>query len=116
MATPLRRRAFTLVELLVVIAIIGILVALLLPAVQAAPRSFARRMQCGNNLKQLTLALHDYSDSYQRLPPAYVRVYFTPGAASTDADTERRGNWGWGGLSFPLWSKNRCMIRSPSAP
>jgi prepilin-type N-terminal cleavage/methylation domain-containing protein len=77
------RAAFTLVELLVVVAIIGVLVALLLPAIQAA-REAARRASCGNNLKQLGLALQNYHDARKAFPYASVSLSAIPAGNSTE--------------------------------
>ena len=101
------RRGFTLVELLVVIAIIGILVGLLLPAVQAA-REAARRMQCGNNVHNLALAMANYESTYKRFPagctgwaPTNVGAGRASGGSGQDNGQFFNGMWNWSAFVLP---------------
>jgi prepilin-type processing-associated H-X9-DG protein/prepilin-type N-terminal cleavage/methylation domain-containing protein len=92
-----QRLAFTLIELLVVISIIGVLIALLLPAVQAA-RESARRTQCVNNLKQLGVAMHTYESASRCFPPGYVSNFDTSG-------TDTGPGWGWAAMLLPQFEQ-----------
>jgi prepilin-type N-terminal cleavage/methylation domain-containing protein/prepilin-type processing-associated H-X9-DG protein len=99
------RRAFTLIELLVVIAIIGLLVALLLPAVQAA-RESARRTQCSNNLHQIGIALQSYESAFRSLPAGYISQFTVDTGGISSGDTGP----GWGWASFLLTSLEETSL------
>lgn len=96
------KKAFTIVELLVVIAIIGVLIALLLPAVQQA-REAARQATCQNNLKQLSLAIHNYADANKQLPPGWI---YERNTGLTTTENNYVANPSWGFFILPFTEEN----------
>ena len=108
-----KRNAFTLIELLVVIAIIGVLVGLLLPAVQQA-REAARRMACGNNIKQLAMSIANYESAMKRYPPG-CQTFYDVDSSVTQADGDDA--WGWAVNVLPFIEQQPLFdALSPNTP
>lgn len=105
---PKRRFGFTLVELLVVIAIIGVLVALLLPAVQQA-REAARRMSCSNNMRQMGIATHNHHDQFKQLPHAGVDWTYPPRYINGVAQVKEQQFAGWGFQLLPFLEQQQLF-------
>jgi len=106
-----RRPGFTLIELLVVIAIIGVLMGLLLPAVQKV-RAAAARIQCANNLRQLGVAAHDYHDANNKFPPAVVMPYDQGGGQFPDGDARAPFGPNWAIFMLPFMEQAALYQRS----
>ncbi len=102
--SPRSRRAFTLIEILVVIMIIGLLIALLLPAVQSS-REAARRIQCANSLWQIGIALQHYSSAFGVFPPGWDQ-YILPGVEDTDNWHVPATSWTWGAKVLVFLEQN----------
>jgi prepilin-type N-terminal cleavage/methylation domain-containing protein len=120
--TKPKSSGFTLVELLVVIAIIGMLVGLLLPAVQAA-REAARRMQCSNNLKQMSLAFLNYETAFKRFPNNNTNVNRLTGLPGSTGQVIIQGPWTHALLPFmeqgnvyQLWNPNLGFYEGTNLP
>ena len=114
---PHRRKAFTLVELLVVIAIIGILIAMLLPAVQAA-REAARRMGCSNNFKQVGVGMHNYVSALGTLPSG-LAIWDNRFPCASPTGSGVYGGFGWGAFILPYMEQSQIydqfnFVNSPS--